>query len=377
MMGDRKKVMKYSTLYFFIYCPLGVMCPLISQYLNSIGFTGTQVGIITSLGTAVAIFAGMFWGEAYANSNKKRWILMSMALASGGLALISTGTKVFIIYAALYGCLYFFQGPLHGLCDSLVIERTESFSFIRAFGAFGYAIAVFAAGEFAEATGLKNIFYIYAIAYVIAALIIMTEQEPPLRKQKEEKIKATVLLHNKKYVKLMISVFFVCGTNVANSTYFGFLFREGGGDVAGIGLAFLLMAGSEAPFMMMVPTLIRKFTSSKLILITMIISALRFAFYATGPSAGMLLSTFFLQGIVNGILLVELVRYISRIVDEKYNSVAIATYYAIANSLSIIICNLLGGGILDHFGPAAVYGFFAIYNVIAVILYVGMGLHKE
>ena len=31
-------------LYFFIYCPLGAVSPLIGQYLSSIGFSGTQVG---------------------------------------------------------------------------------------------------------------------------------------------------------------------------------------------------------------------------------------------------------------------------------------------------------------------------------------------
>ena len=58
-------------LYFFIYCPLGSLCPLIGQYLSSIGFSGTQVGIITSLGTGSAILAGLLWGRIYANTGRK------------------------------------------------------------------------------------------------------------------------------------------------------------------------------------------------------------------------------------------------------------------------------------------------------------------
>ena len=54
-------------LYFLIYCPLGVLCPLIGQYLSSIGFSGTQVGTVTSLGTAAAVLGGMFWGKVDAN----------------------------------------------------------------------------------------------------------------------------------------------------------------------------------------------------------------------------------------------------------------------------------------------------------------------
>ena len=51
---------RLSVLYFFIYCPLGALCPLISQYLTSIGFNGTQIGLITSFGTATAFFQACF-----------------------------------------------------------------------------------------------------------------------------------------------------------------------------------------------------------------------------------------------------------------------------------------------------------------------------
>ena len=103
-----------------------------------------------------------------------------------------------------------------------------------------------------------------------------------------------------------------------SNTYYGFLFRDGGGTVAGIGLVFLLMVGSEAPFMGLAPKLALKFTQEKLIAIAILISALRFGWYATGPSYQWLIATFFLQGAVNGIILVEYMKYISSVVKDVY-----------------------------------------------------------
>lgn len=374
---NAEKTVRLSILYFFIYCPLGVVCPLIGQYLSSIGFTGTQVGVITSLGTATAIFAGMFWGQVYANSRYKRHLIGFMCFSAGLLGIAGTKTEVFVTYAVIYSAMYFFQGPIHGLCDSLVLSKDGNFSLIRSFGAVGYAAAVFAAGKYAEVTELKNIFYIYAAAYLVVIFMLLREEEPPYHREKGERIRAAVLLKNHRYLKLLLCAFFVMGTNVANSTYFGYLFREGGGDLSGIGFAFLLMAGSEAPFMMLLPKLTRKITSETMILIAMILSALRFGFYSTGPSSGLLLATFFLQGMVNGVLLVELVKYVDRLVEPKYSGVAIAVYYAIGNSLSVIVCSLLGGVILDAAGVQSVYGFFSVYNVAAVVLYLLTGLYKK
>lgn len=98
-------------LYFFIYCPLGSLCPLIGQYLSSIGFSGTQVGIITSLGTGAAILAGLLWGKIYANIDKKRWLIISMCMAAAGLGLLSSTTVVFAAFALIYSMMYAFQVP--------------------------------------------------------------------------------------------------------------------------------------------------------------------------------------------------------------------------------------------------------------------------
>lgn len=369
--------LRLSILYFFIYCPLGALCPLISQYLSSIGFSGTQVGIITSMGTATAFFAGIFWGNVYSNGKHKRLILAGMCFAAAILALIGSCVKVFLLYALVYCFMYFFQSPLHGLCDSLVLGQQGSFPVIRAFGAIGYAVCVFVTGRLSDSNGMQMIFYVYAAAFAVAMLLIFREKEPESSSTVNGKIHMSALLHQKGFLKLTLSAFFVMGTSMAHNTYFGYLFRESGGDVSGIGLAFMLMCGSEAVFMILIPGLTKKFPSEKLILFAMILSACRFGFYAAGPASGLLLGTFFLQGIVNGILLVELIKYVNYLVDSKYSSAAIAVFYAVTSNLSVIACNFVGGLILDAAGAKMVYAFFSLYNVMAVILYIVFGLHKE
>ena len=374
---NKNSDLRRAFLYFFIYCPLGIICPLIGQYLSSIGFSGTQVGTITSLGTGTAILAGLFWGKIYANTSRKKILLAFMCLAAATLGVVSTGTTIFIIYAVIDSGMYFFQGPIHGLSDAFVLDRSEHFSAIRATGAAGYAVAVFVAGRVAESTGLKSIFFMYAGAYVIAACFFLREEEPTTFRTAEEKVKMSVLFKDRNFVKLLICAFFLMGTNVGNSTYFGYLFREQGGSVAGIGVAFLLMAGSEAPFMALTPVLSRKFGAEKTLLFAMVMAVIRFGFYSTGPDYKVLLATFFLQGMTNGIILVEIVKYFGRIVEPRLSSVSISVFYAIGNSLSVILCSFIGGIMLDMAGACAVYRFFAIFNFVSVILYIALGMHRR
>ena len=217
----------------------------------------------------------------------------------------------------------------------------------------------------------------YAGAYVIAACFFLREEEPTTFRTAEEKVKMSVLFKDRNFVKLLICAFFLMGTNVGNSTYFGYLFREQGGSVAGIGVAFLLMAGSEAPFMALTPVLSRKFGAEKTLLFAMVMAVIRFGFYSTGPDYKVLLATFFLQGMTNGIILVEIVKYFGRIVEPRLSSVSISVFYAIGNSLSVILCSFIGGIMLDMAGACAVYRFFAIFNFVSVILYIALGMHRR
>lgn len=375
--NNRKSDIKSYGLYFFLYCPLGVLSPLIGQYLSGIGFSGTQVGTVTSLGTTSAVFAGIFWGKIFANAGHKRKIIAFLFFGASLFALLGLCTTSFLLYAGIYGAMYFFQGPAHGLCDSLIIENGQNFPVVRSCGAVGYAAAVCFAGALAEKYDLSVIFYIYAITFIIAAAFVRMQKEPPMRRRSDKSVSIGELIPNKKYRRLLICAFLVVGTNISNSTYFGYLFREGGGSIGGIGVAFLLMAGSEAPFMFLIPYLNRKISSEKLLLIAMFFCVGRFGFYAFGPGYRLLLATFFLQGISEGIILVEIVKYFGKIVEPRLASIAVSTYYALGNSLSIIVCSFAGGLLLDSFGARGVYLFFAVLNMLACVLYVLFGLYKR
>lgn len=392
---------RFRLFYLFGYGAMGVMNPLISQYLNSIGFSGTEIGTVTSAATFVAVFASVFWGERYSNSRDGRKVIAFICISAAVMGFVNLTVTGFFLFVLTYSIQYFFQGPVMGVSDALVLEQDqEHFSSIRLCGAAGYAAAVFAGGRIGDAVGLESIFYIYACIFILAGCTVITSAKPRKiftdkfkeessediekevssngenTKAENEKVKYSELLKDRKAIQLIICGIFVMGTNVANNTYFGFLFREGGGTVAGVGTAFLLMVGSEAPFMALAPYLCRKFSRERMILAAMVLSAVRFLFYATGPSGEFLLSTFFLQGMVNGILLTEYVKYLSEVVEPRLIGMAIAAFYAISSNGGTILCNFFGGIAMDWLNSCGVYALFSLLNAAGTLLYLCFGLHK-
>jgi len=375
--------MSYVWIYMFAFCALGAFLPLIGQYLNFIGFSGTQIGTITSAGTATAIFASTFWGKLYNKRKNKKSFVCKLIMAAALVCIFLSFVENYLLFLVVYCVLYFFQAPAIALIDAITIEDGQSFGAARKWGSVGFALGVFITGQIAEQLGLSMIFWVYIASFTALASIIFVMSRANRDKSLErddaaEKVTEksnAVFYKNKKYILLVISAFFMYGTIVGNNTYFGFLFIEGGGTLAGIGVAFLLMAGSEAPFMAWTGKLSERFTTEKLLLVACCFSVLRFAWYATCPPASLLLGFFFLQGMTTGIIIVEFVKYVAKIVNEDELGFAISVYYALGTGVSGIFYLMLGGIILDHFSIGMVYVFFACMNLLGVVVYVAGRLH--
>ena len=129
-----KTYAKYASLYNFSYMSLGAMMPLIGQYLKHIGFTGTQIGIITATGTGVAIFASAFWGDRYSRSSRRHDILMMLCVMAAVSCGLLRGIESYWPFIMVFGIMYFFQAPVMSLTDAFTVESGQGFGSLRAWG---------------------------------------------------------------------------------------------------------------------------------------------------------------------------------------------------------------------------------------------------
>jgi PPP family 3-phenylpropionic acid transporter len=362
-----------SSLYFFIYYGFGALYPLITQYYQSIHLTGTQIGMISAITPLVSIVTQPIWGMICDRYQIRKPVLVLTLVVSALVSLLFPVVSDYALVFLLYTIVSVFQSAVVPVSDSLALgyakQRNMPFGDIRLWGAVGFALAAFLTGLALEQWGANVLFYSYCAAYLIAILFLRGIPENVEAAPFNVSIFKGLgqLLRLPRFTLFLVASFFIFGAMNAHNIWFSLYYQHIGGSVAGIGLAFLLFAGSEAPFMKLASFFVRRWGLELTILLAGTVSTLRWFWYSTAPSTTAVVGLFFLQGISVGFYLASAAQFVRENTPDSLQVTALAIFASVGHGLGSMTCNLLGGIIKDHFSILETYLFFGIATAAGLI----------
>lgn len=374
-----KGYLNFIGIYIFFYYAQGALFPLLSQYLKGIGLTGSQVGMIASIGPIVAILAQPLWGMLADRTQRMKEILLFAISMPLLISLFIPQAQSYFLILVSFALLQLFQNAIGPISDTIVLHSPISFGKVRQWGAVGFAAAVFFTAIVADHQGLSWIFRFYSLSFLLLLFFISR-----MRVERIE-LKSNVFEGLQHLIKLpRFTLFLICGFLMngpinGNNIFFGLLYEHLGGGITGIGVAFLLFAGSEAPFMKWTNTIMQKFGTESVLGFALILSSLRWFWYSSSPDPKWVILFFFLQGISYGFFIVGAAEYIRENTTSEYKVTAMSIYGSLAMGLGAVACQLIGGSIYDVFGIVYVYRFFGFFTLAAIIplLIIQLGFKTE
>ncbi|WP_232696706.1 MFS transporter [Brevibacillus daliensis] len=363
-----------SGLYLFLYYSMGAYSPLLTEYFNGIGFSGTQIGILASITPVVSLLLQPVWGIVCDRFQiRKKVLLLNLMLAA--LALLAFTAVTSYAWVFFFITVFsIFQCAVVPISDSLTLsyttKRKMQFGNIRLWGAVGFSIAAFFTALAVDRFGPSAIFYSASATFLIAILFLF--------KIPDEKVEnrgivtpgfkgAGELLRIPRYSLFLVSAFFMYGSINAHNTWFNIYYQHIGGELASLGFAFLLFAGSEVPAMKMAYRFINRLGLEKTLLLACTISACRWLFYGTAPSTTVILGFFFLQGLSVGLFLATAAQFVRENTPVNLQVTALAVFSSIGIGLGSMFANFFAGVIMDNFGILYTYTFFGVATSIGVI----------
>lgn len=372
---------KYYIFYFILFFAWSSVYTLVAIYLSEeAGFKLAEIGTLMSFLPIITLVFQPIWGALSDGTDRKKRLLMGIMSVNVLLALMMTffTSKIAIILVyCLYTVFLCAQSPMTDAMAIAYVNRTQqgSYGSIRAWGSVGYAIGSIAVAQIVFYVGLKSIFYIAALGFIVSLFLLSHIKEYKLKVNRVNYFKDLGdLLKRKEYVFILIYSFLFSGSFFGGEQYLGLYFRWHGIPVSKIGILTFVAVCVEVPFIFYSKRLIRSFGIVPLMLLMNCVSILRMGILSIGNVWGIFVISSILRGIIVGIFIPLFIEVVSSITPKALSTSAISIYSAVSSGIATFTFTLLGGFLADRLGYPflyGTYGFVAIMPLMLVIVFRG------
>jgi PPP family 3-phenylpropionic acid transporter len=373
----------FSLYIFFIFAALGMLLAFMPLHYKGLGFNGLQISSLNVLGSAALILLAPRFGLLVDHAQNKRAVLI-LALLVFAISLSSIAwIKSFLPILLLWTIYRTISGPLYSTSEnlsySIAAKTTDkgnaSFGSIRLWGSIGYAVATLLAGWVYQNYGLTVNSWLFLLMVAVSVLILILIPNYVFEveeKETEEKLSlpsVIKLIVDHRFLLLMALALALSDPTQDGVRTFEPIYMQSLGLGAGmIGLANMLSALGEVPFMIYADRIIQKFGIRQIVLLVFIFDLLRRLAVWFFPSAGMVFATSIITSFSFTFRLVSSITLINLILPKNVTSTANAFIGVTMFGVGYMISNALAGFIYDNLGNREVYLMGASFAFISIVL---------
>jgi PPP family 3-phenylpropionic acid transporter len=268
-----------ATWYFFYFAFVGAFAPYFTLYLQDIGFTAWEIGVLMSVPQVMRLLAPNLWGWLADHLGRRALIVRVAAFFSllgfAGFFL----TRDYVPMLVAMALVWFFWSAALPLVEAMTLDHlaghTERYGRIRLWGSVGFIVSVLAIGALLDHLPITALLWacLFILACVLASALPLPETKvgaggtaPPLGN----------LLKRPEVLALLAACFCM---SVAHGPLYVFysihLVDHGYGKMA-VGLFWSLGVLAEIGVFMFMPRLMRLVSLRSILLASFAMAVLRF-----------------------------------------------------------------------------------------------------
>jgi PPP family 3-phenylpropionic acid transporter len=346
------------------YAAIAFLMPFLVLFYQSLGFSGTQIGLLAGIGPLITLFAAPLWTGM---ADARRWHrgFMSLAILSAILLtaifpFLRTLGTVFLV-AALY---YFLSAPIVSFVDSATMSmlsgEKEKYGRIRLGGTIGWGLAAPLAGMLVQAYGLRLAFWGYALLMVLG--LITSQGLRYERSEERVSIRSGLgtLLASRGWIFFLIMAFISgMGLSSVNNFLFPYM-KELKANETTMGVALTISTLAEVPVLFFANRLMKVFRPFNLLLMGMAFTGLRLLLYFLAPSPAGVLAIQVIQGLTFPLVWVAGVAYADENAPAGMRATAQGLFGALVFGFGAAAGGFLGGLMIAALGGRAMYLVFGV-----------------
>lgn len=367
----KKNIIKMMKVYFLIfYMGIGIYTTYITVYFKSVGLSSSQIGLIQGIGPIVSMIGLSIGGAISDRTGKMNLVLSASFLLSAICDTIFPISKMFLALLFVNTLYTFASSPILQLADAFAADncRKEDYPFskVKICGTVGYASIVLFSGYILK----ENVSYMFVIQGLVFFASALFGLFIPDRRKIEEPSKNSygeVLKHKNLLLLYGANLLIFIPVSYYNSFFPIFISDLSNGRLEMVSLSNFLALMSEFPFLLSAFVLCKKAGSEKLLTISCILMAIRWALTAFAPNPYVLMIINMLKGASDIVFVYCTTDLLNRILEDRLKGTGQAIVGILTYGVARVIGNGLGGILTDAFGARSVFLICSVFPLIALV----------
>lgn len=370
------QVTGFKLFYFLTYASFSGYVMFRNVYLEEIGMSGTQMGLIGLLFPLSAMAAQPVWGVLADSKGASKTILLVSAVGAGAFVLLYPLAPLFAAPFAVIavGTVLFsvFRAPANPIANSLVLSTGLSYEGVRAYGSIAFGLAGLALGAAIGFGGTELVFYAFSVGMVLIVLLLLqldVDQSVSLGNDLE--LDEVRQLLSRQFVLLLAAAFCIGLLTPAGSAFFSVYVRAVGQPDTITGIAWLLKTVAEAIAFLYIA---RREVSYRLLLgLGALCYAGTYLVLANTTSAIVIVFAYFALGFGYALFNLASVNLAHVLSPNGLRATAQAFLFVGGFSAGTILGEPLAGVLLDLVGAQGMYASVAGLGVLAAAISMRIG----
>jgi PPP family 3-phenylpropionic acid transporter len=345
----------------------GFLYPYISLFYKQQGLTGTEIGLLSTVGWGVALLAAPLWARRADNVRNPRPLIQIGLISAALLNLWLSQQTMFFWMAAIIALNSLISSASDPLSTSQALAITNNeksgFGSVRVWGSVGWVLMTPLCGWLIERLGLMTSFGGYAIASLLSALVLVFIVTNPPAKKADSPPPPSMgkvigqLSRDKSMLGLAVALFIYWLTNYGATQFESIYLKELQASTFVIGLVNTTSAVIEVGAMFWADRLVRRYGSGRILGISMLVFAAAKLIVIVSPTIPAIFAMRALSGIYYSMFVVASIAYTAEGAPEGQGSTVMALYFITLQGTTQLVAGPLGGAAFDAFGA---YWLFAI-----------------
>jgi len=344
----------------------GFILPFMNLFLVSLGFSGKQIGLISSVSALVGMIASPIWvSEVKKHPQAQR--LLQITLILGGLGYYLIGNQQEFPFILLLVFLHSLAAAgIMPLSDSMAVtvaqEADTGYGSVRAWASLGWIVSVLTSGWLVEHFGYIAAFISVASMWILAAGVVsfiqpyhFSSRLSPTMPKTNLRLAFQRVIHNRALLGFALGLIVVGFLNNGVLQFEYVYLEELGASKRLISVAGILSAIVELPFMIYADRIVRRVGGHRLMLVAMSLTFLQRLIVFLFPFIPTILILRFIGGVAFSFYTIAFVNLISTQTNSWETGMVLALYTVTIGGLVNIMAAPVSGAIFDAIGAHWLY----------------------